>query len=54
MMLCSVNDSNESISVFDFSGKALTDPYSPGHRISHLALSQHSEDVFVSTVGDDC
>ncbi|EAS01804.2 transmembrane protein, putative (macronuclear) [Tetrahymena thermophila SB210] len=44
---------DSTILVHDFSGELATDPYTPGHQIHLIALSQRSDDVFVATIGDD-
>ncbi|KAL4487483.1 hypothetical protein ABPG72_007003 [Tetrahymena utriculariae] len=51
MMVSLTIDSN--ILIHDFSGELATDPYTPGHQIHLMSLSQRSDDVFVATVGDD-
>ncbi|KAL4437886.1 hypothetical protein ABPG74_001057 [Tetrahymena malaccensis] len=44
---------DSTILIHDFSGELATDPYTPGHQIHLMSLSQRSDDVFVATVGDD-
>lgn len=39
--------------MYDFSGDLATDPYSPGHQIFMTTTSQHQDDVFVATIGED-